>query len=57
MIIAGELGSSEYVFQEIKTSFFQLQARIVRPDDPSVTTIKGCILAGLAAMTEGQAAK
>lgn len=53
MIIAGELGSSEYVFQEIKTSFFQLQARIVRPDDPSVTTIKGCILAGLAAMTEG----
>jgi hypothetical protein len=57
MIIAGELGSSEYVFQQIRNTFFQLQARILRPDDPSVTTIKGCILAGLAAMTEEQASR
>lgn len=57
MIIAGELGSSEFVFQEIRTSFFQLQARILKPDDPSVTTIRGCLLAGLAAMKEEQGAK
>jgi hypothetical protein len=47
VFVVGGLGSSEYVFQQIKQHVpYELREKVIRPSDPIGAVVKGAVLAG-----------